>query len=400
MPLTAPPDLARATRARNGDLLVFAVNGFMFASWMSRVPDVRELLDLTPGTLGILLLAISAGALLGLPTAGAIAHRLGAVATVRLGAGVALPGLALSALAVQVHAPLWAVMAGLFLVGLGNGVWDVAQNLQGTVVERALDKAIMPWFHAAFSGGTVLAALIGAGLTAASVPLILHLGVVAALGFVALWWGTTTFLPDLDITGDTETPGATPRSAASAWTEPRTLLIGVMVLAAAFTEGTANDWLAVAFVDGHGTTNALGVIGLAVFLIFMTAGRILGTPLLDRYGRVAVLRLMFSAAIVGCGLVVFGNPVLAFVGAAIWGVGASLGFPVGMSAAADDPARAPMRLSVVSTIGYTAFLAGPPLLGLLGDHVGVLRALLVVGAVSLLALLVIPAARPEQPANR
>lgn len=400
MPLTAPPDLARATRARNGDLLVFAVNGFMFASWMSRVPDVRELLDLTPGTLGILLLAISAGALLGLPTAGAIAHRLGAVATVRLGAGVALPGLALSALAVQVHAPLWAVMAGLFLVGLGNGVWDVAQNLQGTVVERALDKAIMPWFHAAFSGGTVLAALIGAGLTAARVPLILHLGVVAALGFVALWWGTTTFLPDLDITGDTETPGATPRSAASAWTEPRTLLIGVMVLAAAFTEGTANDWLAVAFVDGHGTTNALGVIGLAVFLIFMTAGRILGTPLLDRYGRVAVLRLMFSAAIVGCGLVVFGNPVLAFVGAAIWGVGASLGFPVGMSAAADDPARAPMRLSVVSTIGYTAFLAGPPLLGLLGDHVGVLRALLVVGAVSLLALLVIPAARPEQPANR
>lgn len=400
MPLTAPPDLARATRARNGDLLVFAVNGFMFASWMSRVPDVRELLDLTPGTLGILLLAISAGALLGLPTAGAIAHRLGAVATVRLGAGVALPGLALSALAVQVHAPLWAVMAGLFLVGLGNGVWDVAQNLQGTVVERALDKAIMPWFHAAFSGGTVLAALIGAGLTAARVPLILHLGVVAALGFVALWWGTTTFLPDLDITGDTETPGATPRSAASAWTEPRTLLIGVMVLAAAFTEGTANDWLAVAFVDGHGTTNALGVIGLAVFLIFMTAGRILGTPLLDRYGRVAVLRLMFSAAIVGCGLVVFGNPVLAFVGAAIWGVGASLGFPVGMSAAADDPARAPMRLSVVSTIGYTAFLAGPPLLGLLGDHVGVLRTLLVVGAVSLLALLVIPAARPEQPANR
>lgn len=400
MPLTAPLDLARATRARNGDLLVFAVNGFMFASWMSRVPDVRELLDLTPGTLGILLLAISAGALLGLPTAGAIAHRLGAVATVRLGAGVALPGLALSALAVQVHAPLWAVMAGLFLVGLGNGVWDVAQNLQGTVVERALDKAIMPWFHAAFSGGTVLAALIGAGLTAARVPLILHLGVVAALGFVALWWGTTTFLPDLDITGDTETPGATPRSAASAWTEPRTLLIGVMVLAAAFTEGTANDWLAVAFVDGHGTTNALGVIGLAVFLIFMTAGRILGTPLLDRYGRVAVLRLMFSAAIVGCGLVVFGNPVLAFVGAAIWGVGASLGFPVGMSAAADDPARAPMRLSVVSTIGYTAFLAGPPLLGLLGDHVGVLRALLVVGAVSLLALLVIPAARPEQPANR
>jgi cyanate permease len=86
--------------------------------------------------------------------------------------------------------------------------------------------------------------------------------------------------------------------------------------------------------------------------------------------------------------------VLAFVGAAIWGVGASLGFPVGMSAAADDPSRAPMRISVVATIGYTAFLAGPPLLGFLGDHFGVLQALLVVGAVSVAAMLVAPVTRP------
>ena len=110
--------------------------------------------------------------------------------------------------------------------------------------------------------------------------------------------------------------------------------------------------------------------------------------------NVAVLRVLFIAAIVGCALVVFGNTALAFVGCAIWGVGASLGFPVGMSAAADDLARAPARLSVVSTVGYTAFLAGPPLLGFMGDHYGVLRSLLVVGAVSVLALLVVPAARP------
>lgn len=128
----------------------------------------------------------------------------------------------------------------------------------------------------------------------------------------------------------------------------------------------------------------------------MTVGRILGTALLDRYGRVTVLRVLFTAAIVGCLLVVFGGTVLAFIGAAVWGVGASLGFPVGMSAAADDPARAPMRLSVVSTIGYTAFLAGPPLLGFLGDHLGILHALLVVGAVSLAALLVIPVAREQR----
>jgi MFS family permease len=380
--------------ARNGDLAVFAVNGFAFASWMSRVPDVKQALALTPGTLSVLLLSVSVGSLLGLPVAGRIAHRIGARRTVRLGMAIEVPGLVLAALAVQASAGILWVMPGLFLVGLGTGVWDVAQNLEGTVIEQALDKAVMPWFHAAFSGGTVLAALLGAGLVWLKVPLLAHLGAVAALTVVVAWWGTGRFLTAFDETSTA--PHAPAGRQRSAWLEPRTLLIGVMVLAAAFTEGTANDWMAVAFVDGHHLDNAIGVIALAVFLTFMTAGRVLGTRLLDRHGRVPVLRALFAAAILGCLLVVFGTPELAFVGCAIWGLGASLGFPVGMSAAADDPARAPLRLSVVSTLGYTAFLAGPPLLGFLGDHFGILHALLAVGAVSVLAILVVPVAKPAR----
>jgi len=382
------------TAARNGDLAVFAVNGFAFASWMSRVPDVKDVLALTPGMLSVLLLSVSVGSLLGLPVAGRIAHRFGAARTVRLGLSLLAPGIVLAGIAVQAQASMYWVMPGLFLLGLGSGVWDVAQNLEGTIIERALDKAIMPWFHAAFSGGTVLAALVGAGLVWLRVPLVAHLGVVALLTVVVALWGTAQFLPAFDDAGPAV--DATARRTRSAWLEPRTLLIGVMVLAAAFAEGTANDWMAVAFVDGHDLDNALGVVALAVFLSFMTAGRILGTRLLDRYGRVVVLRALFTAATLGCLLVVFGDTWLAFVGCAIWGVGASLGFPVGMSAAADDPARAPMRISVVSTLGYTAFLAGPPLLGFLGDHFGVLNSLLVVGAVSALAILVVPVARPPR----
>ena len=389
------PTAAHTARARNGDLLVFAVNGFAFASWMSRVPDVKEILLLTPGQLGLLLLAVSAGALCGLPLAGLVTHRLGATRAVRLGMAMAMPGLVLAVVCVEARLSLFWVMPGFFLFGLGSGVWDVAQNLEGTIIEQALDRAIMPWFHAAFSGGTVLAALIGALMVWLEVPIYVHIGVVVALTVAVVLWGSAQFLPAFDEADAADGPAAPTRSA---WTEPRTLLIGVMVLAAAFTEGTANDWLAVAFVDGHHLGKALGVIALAVFLAFMTAGRILGTGLLDRYGRVPVLRVLFGSAVVGCLLVVFGSPWLAFVGAAIWGVGASLGFPVGMSAAADDPGRAHSRLSVVSTIGYTAFLAGPPLLGFLGDHFGILRALIVVGAVSLLALLVLPAARPLNPA--
>ncbi len=385
---------ARAVSARNGTFVVFAVNGILLATWMSRVPDVKELLDLSPGRLGLMLLAVSFGAVLGLPTAGPIAHRIGAMRTVRLGMALAMPGTVLAGIAVQAQASLFLVMPGLFLLGLGSGMWDVAQNLEGTVVEHGLRKAIMPWFHAAFSGGTVLAALVGAGMTALQVPVAGHIAVVAVLGTVAVLWGTGQFVADDSATVDTATEQSKVGRTRSAWTEPRTLLIGLVVLAAAFAEGTANDWMAVAFVDGHGVDKAIGVVAFAVFLSFMTAGRILGTGLLDRYGRVPILRILFAASILGCLLVVFGNVWLAFVGTAVWGVGASLGFPVGMSAAADDPQYAALRLSVVTTIGYTAFLAGPPLLGFLGDQFGILNALLVVGAISVLALLVVPATRP------
>lgn len=384
------PSLASKS-ARDGDLLVFGANGFIFASWMSRVPDVKQLLDLTAGQLSVLLLAISIGSLCGLPLAGRIARRLGASATVRLGALAALPGIVLAAAAVELHAPLLLIAPAMVLIGLGIGIWDVAQNLEGAIIERAIGRAIMPWFHALFSAGTVVGALIGAGLTWLRVPIGVHLPVAAAATLAAVWWGTSRFLPAFDEDTDESVAAANGRSA---WLEPRTLLIGVMVLAAAFTEGVANDWLAIAFVEGYGLDNSLGVVALAVFLAFMTGGRIAGAPLLDRYGRVVVLRVLFAAAVIGCLLVVFGSPWAAFLGAAIWGVGASLGFPVGMSAAADDPARAAVRLSVVSTVGYGAFLTGPVLIGFLGDHFGVLRALLVVGAVCLAAILVVPVARP------
>ena len=167
-----------------------------------------------------------------------------------------------------------------------------------------------------------------------------------------------------------------------------------MVLALAMTEGTANDWLAVALVDGYGVSHAAGVAGFGLFVAAMTACRFAGTHLLDAFGRTAVLWSTMVAAGVGVLLIVLGgHPTLVVLGIVLWGAGASLGFPVGMSAAADDPARAAARVSVVSTIGYAAFLAGPPLLGFVGDRVGTLDALLVVAVLLVPAALAVPAAR-------
>jgi MFS family permease len=381
-------DRVTVTRARTSVFVVFAAAGFSFSSWASRLPDIKRILDLTPGQLGTLLLAAAVGSVLGLPLSGRVIQAIGTRRTVLFGALASTLGIALAAVGVDVLHSYLLTWPALFLCGLGMGTWDVAMNHEGAEVERGLGRAIMPWFHASFSAATVVSALVGSGLTALGVPVWVHLCLSSVLVATAVVLGVRRFLPIED--APEASAGA---SSGSAWLEPRTLLIGVVVLAAAFTEGSANDWVAVAMVEGHSLPAWLGVMGFAVFLGFMTIGRIAGTSALDKFGRVPVLRALFGFAMVGSLFVVFGSPILAFVGAALWGIGASLGFPVGMSAAADDPARAASRLSVVSTVGYLAFLGGPPLLGYLGDHTGVLKALLAVAAFSVPALLAVPAVR-------
>jgi fucose permease len=181
----------------------------------------------------------------------------------------------------------------------------------------------------------------------------------------------------------------------TAWKEPRTLLIGVFVLCFAFTEGTGNDWLAVAMIDGYGAPAVVGPLTFAIFLAAMTLGRWFGPALIDRFGRVRVVRASALAALIGLMLVVFGQFIgVAMVGASLWGLGAALGFPVGMSAAADEHSMAAARVSVVASIGYTAFLAGPPLVGFLGDELGVLRALTVTAGLLALAAMIAGTVRP------
>ncbi|HEV7148439.1 MAG TPA: MFS transporter [Pedococcus sp.] len=407
MTQTIAPAPARVLAARNAVFIVFALSGTTFATFASRIADSKAALGLTAGELGLTLFAVSAGSLTALPSAGRVADRFGPRRTIELAMGVSLTGLLVVAAAVDLARTRLLMAVGLFLVGIGVGVWDVAMNLEGAAVERLLGTTVMPRFHAAFSGGTVLAALLGAGMSWRHVPLLVHFAVVIVVTVVLARWSLRAFLPpalpsalppaptDGPIEGDSEQRAAKPARARSAWLEPRTLMIGLVVLAAAFTEGTANDWVAVGFVEGHRVPAWAGVLAFASFLTFMTVGRLVGTRVLDQFGRVPVLRVTFALAAVGSLLVIFGNVPVAYAGTLVWGVGASLGFPVGMSASADDPARAAARMSVVATIGYTAFIAGPPLLGLLGDHFTVLRALLAVTVVVGLAMLVIPATREQ-----
>jgi fucose permease len=418
---TAPA--REVTLWRNAVVIAYAASGVAFSSWVSRLPAIREGLDLTPGTIGLLLLCMTAGSFISVSASGLIVLRFGSKWTTRIGSIMVGCGLILAGFGTSVVTNPLVVAAGLAVIGLGTASWNTASNVEGAAVERAVGRHIMPRLHGAFSLGTVVGAGLGAWAAAAGLPVFWHLaatGVLVAVSVAtaAAWFraditplqGEHSFTPARPdtfedpstgpipiirpTTGRPEEPLDNKRQIARAWRDRRTLLLGVMVLGLALAEGAAGDWVALALVDGYGQSEAAGAAGYGLFVTFMTVGRFAGTLVLDRFGRVPVMRWCAALAVLGLGLFVFAPvPWLAYVALAIWGLGASLGFPVGMSAAADDPLKAAARVSVVSTIGYGAFLCGPPLLGLLAEHVGILHSLLAVMVMLVVSFLLSPVAR-------
>jgi MFS family permease len=398
-------DLRRTTRAAWAVFAVFVASGATFATWASRLPAVRDALGFDAAQMGVLLLTGAVGSVAALPLSGMIIGRLGAARAVATCALVAAAGYALVCAGVGTATPL-AVRAGLVVSGVGIGVWDAAMNVEGAAVEQRLGRSIMPRFHAGFSLGTVAGAGVGALAAHLGVSFVWHVGVGVAVAITAALVGVRGFLPTSDgpQPGVAACDGADPaeappghglRDTLAAWREPRTLLVGVVVLAAALTEGAANDWTALSLVDGFDADQSTGAFALALFLAAMTLARLGGTWLVDRFGRVTVLRAGSVAALLGVGLFAFAPWLwLAVVGSAVWGTAAALGFPLGMSAAADDPRRAAMRVAVVSTIGYAAFFLGPALIGFVADLVGYRQALAVIALPVVVGLALAGNARP------
>jgi MFS family permease len=323
--------------------------------------------------MGGLLLVMSAGSVCAMPTTGTLVLRFGVRWVLAVFGSVMVGGLVGAGIAASLGSA-WAMAVCLMVFGAGLGATDVAMNLAGSDVERMLGRSVMPQFHAGYSVGTVAGAGIGALMSRLGVSFVAHFGVMAALTVACLAWGWCTVLTE-DRAGRGPAPasedGAPSGTGTRAWLEGRTLLIGVLVLSMSLAEGAADDWLASGLVQAFGIPESGGIAGLAVFLVAMTAMRTAGTRLVDRWGRVRALRASAVLAVAGLGVYAF-SPWLvgAMVGAALWGLGAALGFPLGMSAAGDDPLRAAQRTSVVATIAYGAFLVGPPLFGALAGILG------------------------------
>lgn len=235
----------------------------------------------------------------------------------------------------------------LFLFGLGMGGGEIAMNVEGADIDKAIRRPVLPALHGFFSLGTVLGASVGILFTALDVPVVWHLVSIGAIAVVVLVVASRSIPGGTGRVDRQHAAHDTSGVAAPLWKDTRLLLVAAIVLAMALAEGAAGDWLPLVMVDGHGFGPAAGS---AVYAIFAAA---LGMAL----------------------VIVVDSQWVAAVAVVLWGLGASLGFPVALSAAGESGEDSARRVSLAATVGYVAFLVGPPVIGFVGEHYGLRAAL-------------------------
>ncbi|MFI9833938.1 MFS transporter [Streptomyces sp. NPDC051913] len=348
--------------ARVATYVYFVLCGTLMGAWVVHIPAIEERVGISHATLGGLLVLLGLGAFLGMQVAGPLTDRLGArvvvpASAVLCGATLVLPGLA--------HDP-WTLAGALLVFGFCNGCLDVSMNAHAVHVEKAYGRPVMSGFHATFSVGGVLAALVGAGAAGAGLNPAAGLAAMGAAGIVIAVISARALLTAAD--GLDSPSGETAETSAAV--EPRGAkgriwMLAVLALMVMLCEGAANDWSALHLKDVLGASAATAAFAYGTFAAAMTIGRLLADRLVARFGSLAILRHGAATAAVGITLVALG-PWLwaAFTGWALFGLGLSGCVPQLFSAAGHaDPAAAGANVSRVAGLGYVGMLAGPAVIG-------------------------------------
>jgi len=385
----APP------RWRAALFTAFFLTGLSMATWVTRTPDIRDVTGASTTQMGLIIAGLSVGSMLGIAVGGPLVARQGARFVVQWGMAAIAAGVATVAVATAAHSGVL-VAVGLAFVGFGMGSGEIGLNVEGVELEQRMRRTVVPSLHGCYSLGIFVGGLAGLAANAAGVSPTVHLVAAAVLTAAATVWLVS------NLPAATGREPARARSAdasstrpASVWREPRTVAIAVVILGMALAEGSANDWLPLIMVDGFAVTATVGALVYAGFGGAMAIGRFTGGWFLDRFGRTPVLLASAGFAAVGVATVAFApNAVLGGAGVLLWGLGASLGFPVALSAAGDDPVGSARRVSAVATAGYAALLVGPPVLGFVGDHWGLRGALVLVLAMLAVSAVFIRRIRP------
>jgi predicted MFS family arabinose efflux permease len=403
-------DARAAWRARCGVALLFFVNGTAFASWVSRIPALREGLRLSNGALGSVLLAMSIGVLLAFPLTGKGTQVLGARQLTLL-AGVLVLLMLPVPFMIGIVPSLMLVMLE---VGAANGTMQVSMNVLAVEVQAFVGKPIMSSLHGLWSAGGLVGATMGSLAAHAQLPPVIHLAIVSAVLATALAWAAFLLrgLPlqrPAAVRALAEPGSGAARTRRFAGRDRVLIGLGVICFCSFLTEGAVADWSAVYLRDTGHASESLAALGYAVFAGAMTGMRLVGDRILVRFGTVRPLRL-FNAlgAIALAGALVFQHAGTALAAFALMGLGLATVVPSAFVAAArhGEPAgssatsapRAAQFIALVSGFGYTGLLLGPPLIGWLAQGTSLTWALgllvLLVATIVWLVPLLDPELRP------
>lgn len=362
----------------------FLAMGICLASWISRTPSIRDGLNVSISEMGLVLFGLSVGSMTGILGAGPLIRRWDTRRVISCGLWLMVASMLVLSAGVAIQSP-WFATLGFGLFGLGMGLGDIAMNLEGADVEAQTGKHLLHNLHGCFSLGTVVGAIAGISFNAIAFPIFQHLLIVAILSGVALVRLIGNVPPGF---GNESETGGRGIEAPPVWKDAKLLLIGAFVLAMALAEGAANDWLPLIMVDEYGMDATVGSLIFLAFAVSMTIGRFSGGLILKHFGREAI---MFASAVfggIGLAIVIWSDSiVLAGAAVILWGLGASLGFPIALSAAGDSGPNAAARVKLVAVCGYFALLVGPPVLGFAGEEFGLRNALLIVLGLVLVAVL-------------
>jgi MFS family permease len=403
----APAHTLRASR--NALLALFMIGGVTVSTWGPRLPSIRADLGIGDAVIGLVLACVAVGSVAGLAASSALLSWLGARRAIQIEVVLIAGGLVVVGVGAGVAGSLLVTTIGFVAIGFGLGWIDITLNVEAAAVERLARRTLMPLMHGGWSVGAIVGSAIGAAATALSIPFTAQFVgeavAMAIVGFLAV-----RFLPRPSELEDVDAGVATVarppvlariRDWLSGWTDLRLLLIGLVMLGVELGEGTANSWLTLAVRDDHHQTDTVAALFFTAFAIGESAARIFGGPVVDRVGRVWAIRITTAIGVVGLLLFILGGaPWIVLVGVLLWSVGVSMGFPLGMSAAADSGPNPAARVSVVASLGYVANLGGPPVIGLLAESFGLLDALWLVVALFVVAFLVAGAlGKPKNPSK-
>jgi len=356
--------------ARLAVLAAFFINGAVMATWVSRIPAIKERLDLSEGELGIVLLGMSIGVLASLSLAGGLIARFGSSKITLIGALVMCAALPLLAMMPNAFL-LWAALA---LFGGMMSMMDISMNEQAVLVERMAGKPLMSSFHAAYSVGGLAGALIGSGMASISgVSTLLHFIIIMLFFGAAVVVAYRFLLPSVPVA---------PQEKQPVFSLPERALwgLGAIAFCSAISEGAISDWSAVYLTQVMHSNASMAALGFAAFSMTMTMGRLFGDALIKKWSPSAIVRLGGLAAGLGLLVIVLAKqPGIALVGFALAGIGLANVIPMVFSAAGNFPGiSAGAGIAGVATIGYAGFLAGPPIIGMIAENTSLRIALILV----------------------